>query len=233
MTRINRLQIVAAIAAIVTITAAPAANAQTYYQSLTAFSAAATTTSLYTFEDIAPTNNFVQNPAVLVTPALGRVTFSITGGDAFSVFAMDSGAFAGQYDLSDGSDSVLSGAPTTSPSTTRISMDNLYTAFGIEYGMTNNATTSYTFTLFNGNTQVGAPFARSPIGGDNFIGVTSATAFNNVRVTSAINSAGQAIVFDNARTGSTAAMVPEAGSLALLLPAMGVLGAFVAVRRRK
>ncbi|MBC8140516.1 MAG: PEP-CTERM sorting domain-containing protein [Armatimonadetes bacterium] len=53
-----------------------------------------------------------------------------------------------------------------------------------------------------------------------------------MRVTAAEVTVSNAVVFDNARTGS-AVVVPEAGTVALLLPALGVLGAVVAARKRK
>ena len=228
MTRSN-IALCAALAA-ATLTIAPTAHAQTFYQSLATFNAAATTATTYNFEGIAPTNSSATDPTVLTTPASGRVTFSVTAGGDVRVFAADSGAVGGIYRLSDASDSVLAGRPDSGASTTRINLDNTYTAFAIEYGMDSNATNSYTFTLFNNNTQVGTPFIRSSIGGDNFFGTTSTTAFNNVRVVAAAGVNGY-VIFDNARTGSSTVVVPEAGTLALLLPGLAGIAGFILTKR--
>lgn len=226
-----------ALAALATGTAAHAAvlTSATYYQSLTAFNAAATTATTYTFEGITP--SVESNPAVLVTPGLGRITFSVTGGNDSTVYAYDSDAIDGTFRLSDGTDTVAAGRPFGSASTTRIDLDNTYTAFAIEYGMEGNATKSYTFALFNNDTPVGTSFVRSAIGGDNFFGATADAAFNNVRVTATVGGS-NSVVFDNARVGSLAAVVPEANSLALALPALSMIAlcnrvGAVIVRRRK
>ena len=209
------------------------AHAQTFYTTPAAYNAAATTATTYDFNGIAPTNGLTTNPAVLDTPASGRVTFSVTGGDDSNVYAASSTFNAGSYTLSDGTDSVIAGFPRNSVSTTTIALGGSYTAFAIEYGMQNNATNSFTFALFNGNTQVGSTNNAGSAVGDRFFGATSATAFNAVRVTAAIDTGANYVVFDNARVGSAGtAVVPEAGTLALLLPALGVAGIVVARKRK-
>ncbi len=171
---------------------------------------------------------------MLVTPAPGQVTFSVTGGDNTTVFAADSNAGGGVYRLSDASDSVVAGHPADSgDSVTTITLGGSYTAFAVDYGMENNRFNISTFALFNDNTQVGTTFNAPTLSGDQFFGATSDTVFNSVRVTAAAGERGF-VVFDNARVGSASAtVVPEAGTLALLLPALGVLGIGVVVRRRR
>ncbi len=218
--------------AALTALAAPAAHAQTFYTTLSAFNAAATTTAAttYDFNGIAPPGGETSNPAVLVTPAPGRVTFSVTGGNDPNVYAASSTSTFGIFTLSDGTDSVIAGLPDGSASTTTIALGGSYTAFAIEYGMDSNVVNSFTFALFNGATQVGTASNEPALGGDRFFGATSDTAFSSVKVTAASGVAAY-VVFDNARVGSAgAAVVPEAGSFALLLPALGVLG--VVVRRK-
>lgn len=218
------------VAATLTALTAPAANAQTLYSNLAAFNTAAPGTTNNDFEGIADANNFVTNPAVLVTPATGRVTFSVTGDGDANVYAADSGFNGGADQLSDGTDSVVAGRPNTSASTTTITLGGSYTAFAIEYGMEVNAANAFSFALFSGNTQVGTAQNVPSLGGDRFFGVISDTAFDNVRVTAAQTGLLIYVTFDNARVGSV--VVPEAGTLALALPALA-LGAAVITRRRR
>jgi len=234
----RRIALAATLALAALAIAAPSAHAQTFYNSLAAFNAAATTGTFYNFENIAVPGSAVINPAVLTTPAPGRITFVVTGGSDTSVTAADSAFNGGDYQLSDGTDSVLAGLGSSiTLVTTRINLDAFYSAFGIEIGQESNGTSAYTIGLYNNNTQVGTNFISGTVG-DIFFGATSGTAFNNVRVlTGTFNS--RYTLFDNARTGSVA-VVPEASTLALLLPALGAvfcvaksrIGAVV-VRRRK
>lgn len=233
----TRLSLFAALAFVAAV-APTAARAQTFYSSLAAFNAAATTVKVYDFEGIATPGAIGWIPAVLTTPAPGRITFSVTGGDFEWVFAGDSAFSSGYYTLSDGSDSVVAGRPSSSSSTTRISLDNSYLAFGIEYGMQQNLVNLYSFDLFNDDTKVGASFNPGIVSGDLFFGATSATPFNNVRVTAATPQLpDKSVVFDNARTGAAfvapAVAVPEASTFALALPALGMVGAVVVKRRKK
>ena len=212
--------------------AAPAAHAQTFYSSLTAYNAAATTATVYNFNGIAPAGGFGAFP-ILTTPAPGRVTFSYIGDAGGNPLAVSSTFASGDYTLSDGTDSVRAGNTSFTPSTITIALGGAYTGFAIDYGMSFTSTNSYTFTLFNDSTQVGAPFVRTTIGGDNFLGVTSASAFNNVRVVAGVTGTGDNVVFDNARVGSAGvAVVPEAGTLALIFPALAMIGAVVVRRKR-
>lgn len=232
---INRLSLFAALTCVAAV-APTAARAQTFYSSLAAFNAAATTVKVYDFEGI--TTFFAWNPAVLTTPAPGRITFSVSGGDGTDVYAADSTFSSGYYTLSDGSDSVIAGRPSSSSSTTRINLDNSYLAFGIEYGMQQNLVNLYSFALFNDDTQVGASFNPGIVSGDLFFGATSDTPFNNVRVTAATPQLpDKSVVFDNARTGAAfvapAVAVPEASTFALALPALAIVGAVIIKRRKK
>lgn len=213
--------------------AANVANAESttnYYTTLSAFNSAATTATTYGFNGIAAGNSSVTNPAVLVTPQAGRVTFSVIGGTDQNVYAIGNNFAAGAYSLSDGSDTVAAGVPNGSQSTTTIALGGSYTAFAIEYGMTNNASENYTINLMNGVFSVGST-GIGTIGGDNFFGATSSVTFDSVSFQPNTASTNY-LVFDNARVGSRgAAVVPEAGTLALLLPALGMVSAMI-VRRR-
>ncbi len=221
-----------ALVALTVIATAPAANAQTFYTDLASFNAAATTDTTYNFNGIAPPGSFTTNPAVLTRAASGRVTFSVTGGSDPIVYAVSRTLSSGSFALSDGTDSVLAGFPAFSATVTTIALDGSYTAFAIDYGMESNGTNSFSFALFNGVTPVGNANPVPSLGGDRFFGVTSDTAFSSVRVTAAINRSFR-VVFDNVRVGSASiAVVPESGTVALPLPALGILGTVVIRRRR-
>ena len=227
---LNRIATVAAIAATLTALGTTTAHAQTFYTDLASFNAAAPTTTLYDFEGIS--GFFSSNPDVLVNPAPGRVTFSVSGGLDGTVYASDSSASNGGYSLSDNSDSVAAGLSFLSLSTTTVALDAAYTAFAIEYGVQKNETTpnSFTIELYSGNTLVGTSFSSGSFTGPNFFGATSTTAFDNVRFAVG-NETGAYATFDNARVGSALVSVaaPEPGTLALAL--IGVVG-FVARKRR-
>jgi hypothetical protein len=228
-----RLSVAATLAAIALSALAPNANAQTFYNNLSAFNAAATTGTLYTFEGISPDSSFVENPAVLVTPAPGRITFVVTGGPDTRVLAIDSAFLGGIYQVSDGTDSVGAGVSADTLATTRINLDASYTAFAIEIGQNSNVTNAYTIGLYDNDTQVGTNFSSGTTN-DIFFGATSDIAFNNVRVFIRQGTISRT-VFDNARTGSAVTAVtaaPEPGSIALaLVGGIGMMGAVV--RRRK
>ena len=113
-----------------------------------------------------------------------------------------------------------------------IRLDNLYTAFSIEVGQVDHRTNNYVIGLYNGNTQIGTDLITGTVGTPFFYGVTSATAFDNVRVLTAFGDGGFTL-FDNARTGSLiSSVVPEANTMALVLPALGMVGA-IAIRRNR
>lgn len=222
-----------AVAALTIVPTVANAAGPTFYSTLLAFQTAAPPTTNSDFNGIAPAGGTTTNPAVLTVPQAGRVTFSVTGGNNTGVIANSSSANGGAYQLSDGTDSVAAGNPNSGGSTTTIALGGSYTAFGIEYGMESNFTLSFSFALFNGTTQVGSANNAGSAGGDRFFGATSPVAFDTVRVV-ANPGAGAFVVFDNARVGGGVAVVPEASTLALLLPAFAALtvGAVVVHRRR-
>lgn len=231
-----------AVAALSTVLAAPTvARAQTYYSDLTSFHAAATTNHFYDFESIVPSNDFLFSPPVVTIPAAGRITFLVASGLDGGVLAMGSEYFDSYYTLN-GTDSIAAGMSAAGGgnflATTIIRLDNLYTAFATEIGQSGNASNSYTIGLYNGNTQVGTDFATGLVG-DYFYGVTTGTAdaaFDNIRIlTGYAGPTPEYTLFDNAYTGAFGVVVPEASTLALALPALGMIGMIgtVAVTRKR
>ncbi len=226
-------RILLTIAALAAAHAAHAGATVNTYTTLSSFNAAATTATTYNFNSIASSGQSQTNPAVLVTPAAGRVTFSVTGGTDANVYARSSTFSGGGSTLADGSDSVAAGLPTSGSfvsTATTIALGGSYTAFAIDFGMSNNATNGYNVDFFSGGSG-GASASIAPVGGDNFFGATLSVSFDSVRFSPTASSSNY-LVFDNARVGSIgASVVPEAGSLALLLPAFGGLAVGVARRR--
>lgn len=220
-----------AVAALILTAPTTARAQQTYYTDLASFETVAPASTLYGFNNIAPLASYAWNPAVLTVAAPGRVTFSVTGGIDPSVNAMSS-AYAGGYFSMNYTGTVQAGRSADEElATTTISLDDVYTAFAIEIGQVDHRTNNYTIGLYDGNTQIGTNLVTSTVGTPFFYGVTSSIAFDNIRVTTNYGDGGFTL-FDNARTGSAIAIVvPEAGTAALLLPTLGIIGT-VLVRRR-
>ena len=226
----------ASVAALALVLTTPSrASAQTFYSDLTSFNAAATTSTLYDFEGIVPRYDIAVDPAVLKVPAPGRITFSTSGEDT-NIYVSNAAYYGSGWSIN-GTDSVMAGFNSSvNLPTTTISLDGLYNAFAIELGQTdqftNNYTNNYTIGLYNGNTQIGTDVVTGTVATGYFYGVTSSTAFDNIRVTTTQANRVYTL-FDNARVGSAVVSnaVPEAGTLALVFPAIGIVGT-VLVRRR-
>jgi hypothetical protein len=200
---------------------APAANAQTVYNSLSAFQTAATTSSLFTFEGIAASGGFVSNPN------LSPLSLVVTGSNDNGVFANDSAYLGGAFSLN-GTDSIAAGNTISGfLASTRINLGASYTAFATEFKVAGNGTNTYRIALYNDNAQVGS-FSSTGNINSFFYGVTSATSFNNVRFTATQAGTGGYSTFDNVRIGAVAAVAaPEPSALALLtslaLPLAGMV----------
>lgn len=219
------------------------AHAQvTTYSSLINFNAAAPPTTVFDFEGIAPTGDFVLSP--VLTPL--TVTVGGPNSTTESYAVTDSAAFNGEYSLN-GTDSLTAALddgffPGTNSTT--IAFGSSITAFGTEFGYRNGFATLSTGTLsvqlFNGATAVGAASVFSVTTPSIFIGLTSTQSFDQIRFTNTALSANTdaSQVFDNVRIGSASVTppstaAPEPGSLALLLPVVGVAGMVIRKRRRK
>ena len=225
-TTLKRISRVCTIAALVA-ALAPAANAQTFYTSLATFNANATTNTVFDFEGIASTGNLVANPN------LSPLTVSVSGGSVTDAVVVNATYNGGVYSLN-GTDHMVAGYADGSLPTTTIAFGSLQTAFGTEFEFVRNGdgamlVNTFSLQLFNGATAVGSTIVNGSFG-VGFFGVTSATPFDRVAVstTGALDQSIQS--YDNLRLGSVV-VVPEVDSLALILAGLTV-GATLVRRKR-